>query len=329
MHLRDVAGGAGFIGGPGHAQGVVGLEEFLLVAVGQCPPFLLADSVRPLLEAGLEGLGGFGEDLVVDVRDIADGGDAQAAVLKPAGELVEGDGGPDVAHMRHALHRGAAVVQAHLSRDEGNEVADFGGCGVVKTEGHRSRLADPARLPGIHQSGGNGGNAFAAAGETQPVAGGGGDADGGTAAALRTSCDSCRRGPNLGRLATNCTATLPISNPAARTILAASARSVTPDAPANSGRSVPKWVPRSPMPAAENSASAAAWATGSPSECPASPRSPSHKQPAQPQRTGVPLRGVGVDVHADARARQDHRCFFHAQPSTHGCRAGLPAGPRQ
>ena len=63
-----------------------------------------------------------------------------------------------------------------------------------------------------------------------------------------------------------CTATLPISQPAARTRRAVSASSAAPDAPAHSGAEVPKLLPRSPSPAAENSASHAAWAATSASE---------------------------------------------------------------
>ncbi len=78
VHLRDVAGGARLVGGAGDAQGVVGLEEFLLVAVGQRPPFLFADGAGFVLEVRAEGGRGLGEDLVVDVGDVADGGDAEA-----------------------------------------------------------------------------------------------------------------------------------------------------------------------------------------------------------------------------------------------------------
>src|SRR6478609_5516784 len=99
--------------------------------------------------------------------------------------------------------------------------------------------------------------------------------------AASTACASSRRGPSLGRLPTTWTATLPMTNPASRTIRAASASRVTPRAPASSGRSVPKWVPRSPSPAAENSALHAAWATTSPSEWPSMPRSPGQVSPAR------------------------------------------------
>ncbi len=69
---------------------------------------------------------------------------------------------------------------------------------------------------------------------------------------------SARRDPTLGRLPTTWIATLPISKPAARTRRAASVSSAVPEAPAYSGRSVPKCAPRSPIPAAEKSASHAA-----------------------------------------------------------------------
>ena len=101
------------------------------------------------------------------------------------------------------------------------------------------------------------------------------------AARLSASSASCRRGEKRGRCPISCTATLPGSKPAARTIAAASDRIRTPEAPAISGRSVPKLEPRSPHPAALKRASAAAWATTSPSECPDRPRSPSHSRPAR------------------------------------------------
>ena len=51
VHFRDVAGGARLIGGAGDAEGVVGLEEFLLVAVRECPPLLIADRARARLRS--------------------------------------------------------------------------------------------------------------------------------------------------------------------------------------------------------------------------------------------------------------------------------------
>src|SRR5665647_504756 len=122
-------------------------------------------------------------------------------------------------------------------------------------------------------------------------------------AVRNASSASRRRGPSLGRLPMICMAMLPITKPALVTILAACASNVTPGAPASSVRSVPKWVPRSPSPAAEKRASQAAWAATSPSEWPASPRSPGQVSPARDNArsssanectsTPIPMRGSG------------------------------------
>ena len=100
------------------------------------------------------------------------------------------------------------------------------------------------------------------------------------AGSVRRSTGLAERRPTFGATPMTCTETLPISNPASRTSLAASRSSVVPDAPAHSGRPVPKIAPRSPRPAADSSASQIAWAATSPSECPASPSTPSHLSPA-------------------------------------------------
>src|SRR5699024_11875264 len=82
---------------------------------------------------------------------------------------------------------------------------------------------------------------------------------GAPAASLIAAQASSRRLESRGRLPITWTAMLPISKPASRTRRAASASRRAPEAPAHSGRSTPKWEPRSPIPAAENSASHAAW----------------------------------------------------------------------
>jgi hypothetical protein len=100
-------------------------------------------------------------------------------------------------------------------------------------------------------------------------------------ASLSTSIASPRRGPIFGLFPITQTATLPMTYPATATSRAVSRNSATPGAPAHSGRDVPKCAPRSPSPAAASSASQAAWAAASPSECPASPVSPGHSSPAR------------------------------------------------
>ena len=142
------------------------------------------------------------------------------------------------------------------------------------------------------------------------------------AASLRTRLASARRGENLGRLPISCTLILPISKPAARTIAAASERMRTPDAPAISGRSTPKLLPKSPVPEAAKSASAAACATTSPSECPLSPRSSGHVQPRDPQLSVFLPKGMHVYAGSYAGYEGDLRgktvlcagCICHGVP---------------
>src|SRR6202034_239853 len=70
-------------------------------------------------------------------------------------------------------------------------------------------------------------------------------------------------------------------NPASLTRRAVSASSSVLRAPAQRGRAVPKWAPRSPSPAAVSRASQTAWAATSPSEWPARPVSPGQSSPAR------------------------------------------------
>ena len=76
------------------------------------------------------------------------------------------------------------------------------------------------------------------------------------------------------------------------------------------GRSVPNTAPRSPRPAADSSASQAAWQTTSPSECPAQPstfgqNSPAiqHSRPASIGCTSTPMPTRGSPVIGPARGR--------------------------
>src|SRR5674536_349304 len=103
---------------------------------------------------------------------------------------------------------------------------------------------------------------------------------GAPAAAPSAASAAARRGPSRGKLPTTCTATLPTPQPAAASRRAVSANSAEPAAPAHRGSAVPKWLPRSPSPAADSSASQAAWAATSPSECPARPGSSGQSRPA-------------------------------------------------
>src|SRR3546814_3027064 len=78
--------------------------------------------------------GRLGQHLVVDVRDVPDQGDLQAAPGEPAPEHVERDSGAQMADVRGCLHRGATQVDADLARGDGGEVAHLARGGVKRSE---------------------------------------------------------------------------------------------------------------------------------------------------------------------------------------------------
>ena len=119
--LGDVAGGARLVRGGLHAEGLVRLRELALEAVRPGPP----------LPAGL---GRLGEDLVVDVGDVADVGDLVPAAAQPADQGVEGHGGAQVADVRGSLHSGATQVDADLPGGDRVEGLDAGALGVVQVK---------------------------------------------------------------------------------------------------------------------------------------------------------------------------------------------------
>src|SRR5689334_19648449 len=100
-------------------------------------------------------------------------------------------------------------------------------------------------------------------------------------ASASTFSASARRGATRGRLPITCTTTLPMTKPASLISRNVSRSSATPDAPAHSGREVPKFSPRSPSPAADSSAVQMACDATSPSEWPSRPASPGHSRPAR------------------------------------------------
>ena len=129
-HLRDVAGGAGLVRRRQHVDRGQRLVELAVHGVGEVVP-------------GTALLRGLGQDLVVDVGDVADERDVVAGAGQPAPQHVEVDRRPDVPDVRLRLDRQAAHVDARLPLLEGNEVTDFAGRGVVQPEGHppKSRVA--------------------------------------------------------------------------------------------------------------------------------------------------------------------------------------------
>ena len=123
-----------------HTQLVEGVIGGPLVAVGQGEPVLA-------------GLGGFGEDLVVDVGDIADERDVIAvAARQPAPQHIEGDGETDVADVRRRLGGEPADVDADLARGDGHEVAQLLGGGVEESKAHPVK-GSGAWATGLHERG--------------------------------------------------------------------------------------------------------------------------------------------------------------------------------
>src|SRR6185503_19683071 len=123
----DMPGGTWLDGRRQAAQRTVAVPKSLLVDRRMCPP-------RPA------GFGSLGDDLVVDIGDVADHGDLQATELQPPAQDVEVQPGTQVADVRGALHRRTAQVDrgpASLQRDE---VPVRAGCGVVELERHPAIL---------------------------------------------------------------------------------------------------------------------------------------------------------------------------------------------
>ena len=137
-HLGHVGGRGRLVGGRQHVERAVGPVELARHLVGQVPP-------RPAL------LGRLGEDLVVDVGDVADERHLEALVGQPAAQHVEVDRRAHVAHVRLRLHRQPAHVHARPALLQGDEVADVARGGVVEPESHGSSVgASPSapRIPG-------------------------------------------------------------------------------------------------------------------------------------------------------------------------------------
>ena len=132
-HLGDVPGGPRLVGGRQDAEDVVGARAGPLVVVGPRPP---RDAVRV----------GLGEDLVVDVGDVADVGDLEPAVGQPAAQHVEGERRAHVPDVRAPLHGEPADVDGGLTGTQGREVADRTGGRVVQAEAHWAESTESRRV---------------------------------------------------------------------------------------------------------------------------------------------------------------------------------------
>ncbi len=162
-HLGDGAGRAGFVRRRQHVDGGERGRQLGVHRVGEVVP-------GPVL------LGGLGEDLVVDVRDVADEVDGIPARHQPAAEHVEVDGRAHVSDVRLGLHGESTDVDPRLPLLEGDEVADLTGRGVVEPQpallllchppslGARRAIPDSPKRPLPGDSGGGGVEALPEAG---------------------------------------------------------------------------------------------------------------------------------------------------------------------
>ena len=76
------------------------------------------------------------DDLVVDVREVADIGDLISAVSKIAIDHVEDDGGPGMADMAEVVDRDPADIHPHLILLEGNKILFLSCQRVVNANRH-------------------------------------------------------------------------------------------------------------------------------------------------------------------------------------------------
>ena len=122
-HLTDVFGGARLVGHRQHAQRLQIIQIVLRRTGGQ-------------VGDGNAGLQRAGDDLVIDVGDVADKGDIRDAeiVAQQAVQHVEVDRRAGIAQMRKVVDRGAAEVDADPARDHGLEGFKLPGQGVGQAD---------------------------------------------------------------------------------------------------------------------------------------------------------------------------------------------------
>lgn len=125
-HLRNGCRGARLVRRREHADRRISASELELDPVGERPPGL--------------GIRRIGEDLVVDVGDVADESHPPVTVLEPATQDVEPDSGPDMADVGPRLDRRTADVDRDVRRVARREIAQRLRAGVVEANGHCTSL---------------------------------------------------------------------------------------------------------------------------------------------------------------------------------------------
>ena len=123
-HLGDKAGRARLYRRRKHAQGVIGLGELALIRGYPLPPGAII-------------LGRLGEDLVIDIGDVAHQGYVIALGEQPAAQDVESDAGAQVPDVRLGLRGGAAQINRGMAGADRLEIAlAAGGCVINAQSTH-------------------------------------------------------------------------------------------------------------------------------------------------------------------------------------------------
>ncbi len=132
--LGDVSGRARFVGRAQHVDRGEGDPELMVHLIGQVEP-------GPTLVCRL------GQDLVVDVGDVADERDVVPLMRQPAPQHVEVDRRTHMSDVRLRLNRQPTHVDPRSPGQQGDEIAHVARRGVVKPESHPASLGSP--LPSL------------------------------------------------------------------------------------------------------------------------------------------------------------------------------------
>ena len=126
-HLGDKAGRARLYRRRDDAQGVIGLSELALIRRHPLPPGAII-------------LGRLGEDLVINIGDVAHQGYVIALGEQPAAQDVEGDAGAQVPDVRLGLRGGAAQIDGSVAGANRLEIAlAAGGCVINAQSTHATQ----------------------------------------------------------------------------------------------------------------------------------------------------------------------------------------------
>ena len=137
-HFGDVSGGSRFVCGRYDSELGVSRIKAAFVQISPSPPRFI-------------NLTGFREDLVVNIRDVANEGYVVAAVSQPATKNVEGDGRTHMSNVRLRLDGGATHIDRGQPWPQRLEFTQTARSCVVDMQRHPTRLARSMRSRGLRR----------------------------------------------------------------------------------------------------------------------------------------------------------------------------------